>query len=130
MAIRKDILGRGWAFPFRFDAASGQLAMTSAEENIRENITIILGTKLGERQMMPDFGCRIHELLFAPNTQGTAHMAQLYVQSALERWEPRIKVIQVRAKPDTAGAIHVDVQYKITSMGSVHTIAQVVSPPR
>jgi uncharacterized protein len=128
MAIRKDILGRGWAFPFRFDAATGQVGLTSAEDNIRENITIILGTKPGERQMMPEFGCRIHELLFAPNTQATGHMAQLYVREALDRWEPRIKVLSVKSRSDPSGAVHVDVQYRITSMGSVHTVAQVVAP--
>jgi phage baseplate assembly protein W len=68
MNPRKGTLGQGWSFPFGFDSANGQVALSSDEHNIRECISIILSTRPGERQMMPSFGCRIHELLFAPNT--------------------------------------------------------------
>ena len=59
MTIRKEFLGRGFAFPFHFDPAGGGVAMSEYEENIRQNISIILGTQPGERQMLPAFGCRI-----------------------------------------------------------------------
>ena len=72
--MRKEILGRGFAFPFRFDAATGKVATSEYEDNIRDCVSIILGTRPGERQMMPDFGCKIHELMFAPNTSATATM--------------------------------------------------------
>ena len=45
MAIRKEFLGRGWAFPFHFDPATGRVALTEYEENIRQNISIILGDR-------------------------------------------------------------------------------------
>ena len=128
MTIRKDFLGRGWAFPFRFDPASGKVALSEFEENIRQNILVILGTKPGERQMLPDFGCRIHDLLFAPNTPATAHLAQSHVQSALTRWEPRIQVLQVRSRPDPSGSLQVEVEYQIKSTQAVHNLTQVIAP--
>jgi phage baseplate assembly protein W len=128
MPIPQEPLGRGWAFPFRFDPATGRVALSSSEDNIRENIGIILGTKPGERQMAPDFGCRIHELLFAPNTSATAHMAQLYVKAALARFEPRIRIVNVRSWCDPSGSVQVEVQYCIPSIGSLHTLAKVVRP--
>jgi len=127
MASPKEFLGRGWAFPFHFNPASGKVAMSEFEENIRQNVSVVLGTRQGERQMLPSFGCRIHELLFAPNTSLTAHKAKLYVEEALERWEPRISVVDVRTKADPGGSIKVDVTYKIPSTGSVETIQHNVS---
>jgi phage baseplate assembly protein W len=127
MVIRKDFLGRGWAFPFEFDPATGRVGLSEAEENIRQNITIIIGTRPGERQMLPDFGCRIHEMLFAPNTRGTAHLIGRYVEEALKRWEPRIEVENVVARPDPAGAIRVEVVYKIKSTGATQSAVHVVS---
>ncbi|HCH61365.1 MAG TPA: hypothetical protein DFR83_01075, partial [Deltaproteobacteria bacterium] len=97
MTIRKEFLGRGFAFPFHFDPAGGGVALSEYEENIRQNISIILGTQPGERQMLPAFGCRIHELLFAPNNGYAGQMAAQYVEEALRRWEPRIDVQQVDA---------------------------------
>lgn len=111
--MRKDFLGRGWKFPFQFDPATGGVALSEYEQNIKENISIILGTKVGERQMLPDFGCRIHELMFAPNTRATATMISRQVAKALARWEPRIEVMDVDAFPDQAGQIRVQVNYKV-----------------
>lgn len=127
MTIRKEFLGRGFAFPFHFDPAGGGVALSEYEENIRQNISIILGTQPGERQMLPAFGCRIHELLFAPNNGYAGQMAAQYVEEALRRWEPRIDVQQVEALPDPSGSIRIQVEYRIVSTGVVERLEQIVS---
>jgi phage baseplate assembly protein W len=113
--VRKEFLGRGFGFPFRFDPATGGVATSEYEENIKQCITVILGTKPGERQMLPEFGCRVHELMFAPTTRSTATTIAQMVKSALERWEPRIEVVKVEAWPDPGGTVKVQVHYKIRS---------------
>ena len=115
--MRKDFLGRGWQFPFRVDPAAGGVSTSEFEENIRQNITIILGTKPGERQMLPEFGCRMHEMVFSPNTSTTATLIKHHVESALIRWEPRIEVDSVNAWPDAGGTIRVEVKYRIITTG-------------
>lgn len=113
--MRKEFLGRGWRFPFGFDTANGGLALSEYERNIQESITVILGTKPGERQMLPDFGCRIHELMFSPNTRATATLVAHHVEDALARFEPRIEVDKVDSWPDEAGVLRVMVHYRIKS---------------
>ena len=113
--MRKEFLGRGWRFPVGFEPATGGVATSEYEQNIRECITLILGTKPGERQMLPEFGCRIHELMFSPNTRATSTLVAHYVEEALARWEPRIEVTKVDSWPDLAGAIKVLVHYRIRS---------------
>jgi phage baseplate assembly protein W len=125
--VQKEFLGRGWAFPFRFDPASGAVGFSQYEENIRQCITVILGTRPGERQMLPDFGCRIHELLFAPNNQTTAQVAAGHIREALGRWEPRIDVESVDASTDPSGAIRLEVVYMIISTGAVQNVVHMVS---
>ncbi|GDX78266.1 hypothetical protein LBMAG42_00770 [Deltaproteobacteria bacterium] len=118
----REILGRGWAFPFGFDSATGSVEWSEFEENIRQNITIILGTKPGERQMLPAFGCRIHELMFAPNTRATSAIVAHHVEEALTRWERRIQVLKVEAEPDQTGSIRVEVEYKILATDAVQNL--------
>jgi phage baseplate assembly protein W len=127
MNSQKEFLGRGWSFPFRFDAASGQVQLSEFEENIRQCITIILATRPGERQMLPNFGCKVHELLFAPNTDATSIIAASHVKDALGRWEPRIEVQSVDASPDAAGALRLEVMYRIRATDSVQSVVHVVS---
>jgi phage baseplate assembly protein W len=80
--------------------ARGRIALAHRERDIEEAIQIILLTPKGQRVMRPEFGCQIHELLFAPNDSATASLAEFYVREALNMWEPRITLIEVRAVPD------------------------------
>jgi uncharacterized protein len=121
VGVQKSFLGRGWRFPFGFDQSG--ITMSEYEQNIRESITLILGTKPGERQMLPDFGCRIHELMFTPNTTSTATIVAHHVQAALARWEPRIEVTKVDSWPDPGGTVRVSVHYKIRSTQQAQDVA-------
>jgi len=94
-----SFLGTGWKFPLELDT-NGGIAMASDEASIRQSIWLILSTAPGERVMRPDFGCGIHDLVFAPNTAGTAGQIINEVREALIRWEPRIDVLAVDAIPD------------------------------
>lgn len=113
--MKKDFLGRGWRFPLRVDPGTGALATSEHEDNIRESMTLILGTRPGERQMLPEFGCRIHDLVYTPNTAANASLVAYHVQSALQRWEPRIDVVGVDATPGAGGRVAVTVRYRVKS---------------
>jgi phage baseplate assembly protein W len=99
MSELKNFLGRGFNFPVKLDR-NGGLAMSAFEENIEQAIEIVIGTAPGERQMRPDFGCRIHDLLFSPANMTTCTQASMYVKESLVMHEPRIKHIEVRAEVD------------------------------
>jgi uncharacterized protein len=94
-----DFLGVGWAVPVGVDAR-GRIALARGETDIEQAIRIILLTPKGGRVMRPEFGCRIHELVFSPNDAGTCALAARYVEVALLMWEPRIEIISVEATPD------------------------------
>ncbi len=97
--MTNPIIGRGWQFPPALDQR-GTVALTGDEDEIEQAIRIILSTVPGQRVMRPDFGCRIHELVFAPNDATTAGLAIRYVSEALGRWEPRITLRNVDVSPD------------------------------
>ncbi|KAF0224694.1 MAG: Phage baseplate assembly protein [Rhodospirillaceae bacterium] len=108
-----DFLGRGWAFPVTTQA--GRVQMAADAEDIRQAILIILQTAPGERVMLPGFGCRINELLFAAGNASTTSLAELYTRQALDRWEPRIQVTEISATidPSNRQCLLVDVGYLI-----------------
>ena len=110
----RDIIGSGWAFPPRV-GPQGSLALTSDRNEVRQAIEIILRTAPGQRVMRPTFGCRLHELIFAPNNTPTAALARRYVEEALGMWEPRINVISVEARPDpdNAACLLIEIEYEI-----------------
>src|SRR5438309_7522006 len=112
--MMSDLLGNGWAFPVGVDAR-GRIALARHERDIEEAIQIILLTPKGQRVMRPEFGSRLHELIFAPNNATTAGLAAYYVEDALGMWEPRIRVQEVMARPDPdhAERLLIDIRYEI-----------------
>ncbi|NHH84795.1 GPW/gp25 family protein [Burkholderia gladioli] len=113
MATPSDFLGQGWAFPVA--TRGGTVMLAAGADDIRQSILIILQTAPGERVMLPEFGCRINELVFAAGNATAVSLAQLYVTQALNRWEPRIQTLAVQATiaPDTPQCLRIEVDYLI-----------------
>jgi uncharacterized protein len=109
-----DFLGVGWAFPVGVDAR-GRVAFARHERDVEESIRIILLTPRGQRVMRPEFGCQIHDLIFAPNDATTAGLATYYVEEALGMWEPRVQVKEViaQADPSNAARLLISIDYEI-----------------
>ncbi|MEA2971645.1 MAG: uncharacterized protein QOG82_103 [Actinomycetota bacterium] len=92
--MSEEFIGAGWGFPIRTDATGG-IALVTREREIEEAIRLILATAHGERPLRPEFGCAIHEFIFAPADSNTAGRIAHEVKSALHRWEPRVEVVDV-----------------------------------
>jgi len=93
--MSKAFLGRGWKFPVGVDPASGRIAMSAFEQDIRESIIIILSTAPGERVMRPDFGCGIHELVFAPISRATLSLLESRVRDSIIKFESRVEIVSL-----------------------------------
>ena len=117
MTSDREYLGRGWRFPVAINLTGG-VSSSAYEENIRESIFIIIGTAPGERIKRPEFGCQIHELMFAPNNPTTAALSEHYCEEALLKWEPRIEDIVVSANPaqDQPNRLDIRISYLISDI--------------
>ncbi len=109
-----EFIGRGWAFPLRTDPTGG-IALVAREREIEEAIRLVLGTSPGERPMRPEFGCRIHDYVFASADGATASAIAAEVREAIRRWEPRVDVEDVQVSFDArdAAVMYIDIKYAI-----------------
>src|SRR5713226_2461268 len=94
-----NFLGVGFNIPFTV-GSNGGIQLSKYESNIEESVRIVIGTALGERQMLPEWGCRIHDFVFAPNNTSTQTLVAHHVEEALAKYEHRIRSIEVEAMPD------------------------------
>ena len=119
----KDFVGIGWPFPVRL-APDGRLKLTGGEEKIRESIWLILATAAGERQMLPTFGCGIHDLVFQPNTSALRTLVAQRVKEALTLWEPRVDLLGVQAVTAAEGRNYllIKINYRIRSNNAFHNL--------
>ena len=114
MSNNRDFLGKGLRFPVSINL-NGGVSSSALEENVRQCMFIILGTAPGERIGRPDFGCQIHDLMFAPNNSLTSARAEVYCEEAIYKYEPRVESVTCRAVSniDEPNRLDVRIEYVI-----------------
>lgn len=121
--MRYELLGKGWPFPVN-PGERRRLTLVGGDEKIRQSIWLILSTSPGERQMLPAFGCGIHDLVFEANTAALRAVLQVKVREALTRWEPRIDLLDVRveAPPEARNYLLIRIDYRVRANNSLYNL--------
>ena len=112
--MSEEFIGAGWGFPMRTDA-TGSIALVSHDREIEESIRLIVGTAPGERPMRPEYGCAIHDYVFASIDPDTTGRIAGEVRASLVRWEPRIEVlgVDVTVDPKDQTLVYIDIRYAV-----------------
>jgi phage baseplate assembly protein W len=121
MATRPEILGKGWAFPFRFSSVgrvSKLTGTTPAEsvEKVKMAISQILGTRIGSRVIDRTFGSNLRGIVFEPIDELTVINLRAAIVDSIERFEFRAIVTRVEISIANAasGVIESDISFRIT----------------
>jgi uncharacterized protein len=120
MDENQSFLGRGWSFPPEFSKESRSVKMLEDEVDIKSSLQILLSTRLGERVMLPGYGCNLEELLFSPlNLTLKTYVVDL-IKTAILYHEPRIDVKKIDIDPtdELNGVLLVNIDYIIRSTNS------------
>jgi phage baseplate assembly protein W len=120
-----------YAFPFRIDPVSGQAQQAPYGTHVEQMVRQVLLTAPGERADLPEFGCGLRQLLFAPNSDALQATARLTVQRALDRWlagQIQVQTVAVDPGPDgDYSQIVVRVEYVLVETQSKQVTQVLVS---
>ena len=122
-AGKEKFLGVGFQWPLTVDEGGG-VALSRAEKDIAQSVRLILSTRPGERRMRPEFGCKIHDYVFAPNNARTHTQLAEVVIDALTRYERRIEDVRADVVPDEMeiDKVVVNVRYRVRTVNSEHNL--------
>lgn len=118
------LMGAGPAHPMPALGNDFDLPMASGETKIEQSIRLILATAPGERPMRPAFGCAVHDLVFSGMDAGSVTALGHSVRAALERWEPRITVLDtaVEAGSGDPSELSVTLVYRVNATNSIRNL--------
>ena len=129
--MRVVLIRHDYAYPFRIDPASGQAAQTDYATHVDQMIRQILLTAPGERADLPDFGCGLKQLIFAPHSTALDATTKILVQQALTRWlADQITVQQVTVSSPAQGEeeqLVVEIDYTLIETQTQKQLAIIVS---
>ncbi len=91
----------GISFPFRVGNRGVVMTSTTIQDvsHIKESISQILLTGLGERVHQPEFGSDLASYVFFPVDEGMYGLIDYEIRRALEKWEPRIIINNIDFEP-------------------------------
>ncbi len=120
MDTSKSFLGRGWGFPPEFNRATKAVNMLEDEADIKSSLEILLSTRLGERVMVPDYGCNLDELLFKPLTLTLKTFVIDLIKTAILYYEPRIDLNKINIDPtdELEGVLLINLDYTVRTTNS------------
>jgi uncharacterized protein len=120
MDTSKSFLGRGWGFPPEFNRATKAVNMLEDEADIKSSLEILLSTRLGERVMVPDYGCNLDELLFKPLTLTLKTFVIDLIKTAILYYEPRIDLNKIAIDPtdELEGVLLINLEYTVRATNS------------
>ena len=78
-------------------------------DHLRQSIGDILTTPIGSRRMRPEYGSKLRRYVDLPVSEGWKSAVQAEVARALGRWEPRLKLDQVRVISVIGGQINLKI---------------------
>ena len=114
MTTKKSFLGTGWSFPPHFDKGIKSVELVSDEVDINQSLEILLSTRLGERVMLPKYGCNLDELVFETMDATFETYITELVRSAILYHEPRIDLESVDYENNpNEGVLLIMINYKI-----------------
>ena len=107
-----------YAFPLRIDPVSGRCAQSSYNDPVDQMVRQVLLTTPGERVDLPQFGCGLRALVFAPSSDALSATLKLRVSQGLSQWLAGIvNVLDVEVASGSAvpepGSVVVTVTYTL-----------------
>lgn len=120
MENKKSFLGTGWGFPPEFDIEQKNVKMIADEKDIESSLHILLTTRLGERVMLPDYGCNLDELLFEGLNRTLITYVLELIKTAILYHEPRIDIVKLdMSETDPLeGKLIIEIDYRIRATNS------------
>lgn len=117
-----------YAFPFHIDPVSQQTAQASYPAHVDQMVRELLLTSPGERVNLPQFGCGLRSLVFAPGVDALAATVKLRVIQGLSQWlADAVAVADVTIDPAAApGTLEVTVSYTLVETQSARTVSVTV----
>ncbi|MCG8573699.1 MAG: GPW/gp25 family protein [Flavobacteriales bacterium] len=119
----KAFLGRGWAFPPTFTKGGNEVKMLEAEEDIKNSLEILMSTTIGERVMLPEYGCNLDRQVFQTLDVTFQTYLTEQIRTAIVYHEPRVNLDSVEYDDDALnGKIDITINFTVISTNTRYNI--------
>ena len=117
---------------FQVNPITSDLIATKNETAIARSVRNLVLTRPGEKFFNPNLGSRVSESLFDNMDEVSASIVEDDIRDTIDNYEPRVKLVSVKATPDYQGnAFDVVITYNIIGIDALpQQLAFALQPTR
>ena len=119
-----NTIGIGWSFPPTFDVLNKTVQTVTGITDIKQSLSILFGTKPGERILLQAYGCNINVALFQNISLTEKTILENNIKNAIINYEARIDLNKVNI--DTSrlrdGILYIQIDFTIRTTNSRHNM--------
>ena len=117
---------------FQVNPITSDLIATKNEVAIARSVRNLVLTRPGEKFFNPNLGSRVYETLFDNMDDISASIVEDDIKDTVDNYEPRVKLVSVKATPDYQGnAFDVVITYNIIGIDALpQQLAFALQPTR
>ena len=105
---------------FKINPINSDLIATKNETAIARSVRNLVLTRPGEKFFNPNLGSRVYESLFDNMDEVSASIVEDDIKDTVDNYEPRVRLISVKATPDYEGnAFDVVITYDIIGIDAL-----------
>ena len=117
---------------FKINPINSDLIATKNETAIARSVRNLVFTRPGEKFFNPNLGSKVYESLFDNMDEVSASVVEDDIKDTIDNYEPRVRLISVKATPDYEGnAFDVVITYDIIGIDALpQQLAFALQPTR
>ena len=105
---------------FKINPINSDLIATKNETAIARSVRNLVLTRPGEKFFNPNLGSKVYESLFDNMDEVSASIVEDDIKDTVDNYEPRVRLISVKATPDYEGhAFDVVITYDIIGIDAL-----------
>ena len=105
---------------FKINPINSDLIATKNETAIARSVRNLVFTRPGEKFFNPNLGSKVYESLFDNMDEVSASVVEDDIKDTIDNYEPRVRLISVKATPDYEGnAFDVVITYDIIGIDAL-----------
>ena len=103
----------------RYLGMNSQTGLSISEfEHIRQSVRDILVTPVGSRVMRREYGSLLSQMIDQPQTPALRLQIMAACYSAIQKWEPRVRLTSISFEHGDTGEMYVDITGMRTDTGA------------
>lgn len=111
---------------FKINPITGDIPPARNESAVKKALINLIRTPVGTRPFNPDYGTRVYDYLFEPADTQTELRLNDDLAQAIERFEPRAKLVAIETTMQENG-IEVKIEYYVVNVPDLQQLQTVIT---